>query len=66
MNTNLPTFLTCGVTQGCLHSLLLIALTLEALLQRIRHSHRVLGFPLPGAGTVAVTAYTDDVTFVRS
>lgn len=37
-------------------------LTLGPLLQRILQSHRVLGLSLPGAGTVAVTAYAGGVT----
>lgn len=55
-----------GVRQGCPLSPLLFVLCLDPLLRRINDHPSVRGFPLPGSGSLKVSAYADDVSlFVR-
>ncbi|KAM7314357.1 hypothetical protein ISCGN_004141 [Ixodes scapularis] len=55
-----------GVRQGCPLSPVLFVLCLDPLLRRINDHPSVRGFPLPGSGSLRVSAYADDVSlFVR-
>ncbi|KAM7313622.1 hypothetical protein ISCGN_003475 [Ixodes scapularis] len=55
-----------GVRQGCPLSPLLFVLCLDPLLRRINDHPSVRGFPLPGSGSLKVSAYADDISlFVR-
>lgn len=57
---------TRGVRQGCPLSPLLFVLSLEPFLRTVQQCPKITGFPVPGTGSVKVSAYADDVVlFLR-
>lgn len=55
-----------GVRQGCPLSPMLFVLSLDPFIRKIRKTPNIRGLPVPGQGTVTVSAYADDITvFVR-
>lgn len=53
-----------GVRQGCPSSVTFFVLSLDPLLRRVQSCPGVHGFPLPGTGVVALSAYADDLSLL--